>query len=238
MIGTILNAAGILLGGILGLTLSKQLSHPRQVAIKGLLGVLTVYVGLKMTVLSLGGGIGTIAKQLFIVLLALMLGRITGRLLHLQDFLNGLGKYAKEKFSSATPGVNRVGEGFITCTLLFCVGPMALLGAIEDGLEGHWQTLGIKGVMDGLATMGFVATFGWGAILSVVPVVAYQGTITLCAGLLAPLLRDHALLDSVHATGGLLIFCIALIILELKRIELADYLPSLIFAPLITWLWR
>jgi len=238
MIGTILNAAGILLGGILGLTLSKQLSPRRQVAIKGLLGVLVVYVGLKMTVLSLGGGVGAIAKQLFIVLLALILGRITGRLLHLQDFLNRLGKYAKQKFSSATPGAGSIGEGFITCTLLFCVGPMALLGAIEDGLEGHWQTLGIKGVMDGLATMGFVASFGWGAILSVVPVVAYQGTITICARLLAPLLRDHALLDSVNATGGLLIFCIALIILELKRIELADYLPSLIFAPLITWLWR
>ena len=115
---------------------------------------------------------------------------------------------------------------------------MALIGAIEDGLDGRWQTLGIKGVIDGLATMGFVASFGWGAILSVVPVVAYQGTITICAQLLAPLLRDHALLDSVNATGGLLIFCIALIILELKRIELADYLPSLVFAPLITWLWR
>src|SRR6266700_513222 len=173
MIGTILNAAGILLGGILGLTLSKQLSPRRQVAIKGLLGVLVVYVGLKMTVLSLGGGFGHVAKQLFIVLLALILGRITGRLLHLQDFLNRLGKYAKEKFSSATPGTASIGEGFITCTLLFCVGPMALLGAIEDGLDGCWQTLCIKGVMDGLATMGFVASFGWGAILSVVPVVAY-----------------------------------------------------------------
>src|SRR6266567_1311977 len=102
--GTILNAAGILLGGILGLTLSKQLSPARQIGIKGLLGVLTVYVGLKMTWLSLGGGIGMVAKQLFIVLLALMLGRITGRLLHLQKFLNRLGHYAKEKFSNATPG--------------------------------------------------------------------------------------------------------------------------------------
>src|SRR5438046_10641450 len=107
MIGTILNAAGILLGGILGLTLSKQLSPTRQVALKGLLGVLTVYVGLKMTLLSLGGGIGPIAKQLFIVLLALMLGRITGRLLHLQKILNRLGQYAKEKFSQNKPGAGR-----------------------------------------------------------------------------------------------------------------------------------
>ena len=83
----------------------------------------------------------------------------------------------------------------------------------------------------------FVTTFGWGAMVSVVPVVAYQGTITLAARALAPLLSDP-LLDSINATGGLLVFCIALIILELKKVELADYLPSLAFAPLLTWLWR
>src|SRR6266446_4662453 len=189
MIGTILNAAGILLGGILGLTLGQRLSAARQVAVKGLLGVFTVYVGLKMTWISLGGGFGAIARQLTIVLLALILGRITGRLLRLQKSLNRVGQYAKEKFSQANPASpSRFAEGFITCTLLFCVGPMAILGSIQDGLEGQWQTLGIKAIMDGLATMAFVAAFGWGAILSVIPVVAYQGTITLCARLLAPYL--------------------------------------------------
>jgi len=239
MIGTVLNAAGILFGGILGLTLSKQLSSPRQVAIKNLLGVFTVYVGLKMTWMSLGGGVGMVARQMAIVLLSLILGRVTGRLLHLQKALNRLGQYAKEKFTQARPATpGRWGEGFITCSLLFCVGPMAILGAIEDGLAGRWQTLGIKAVMDGLATMAFVTTFGWGVILSAIPVLAYQGTITLAAQWLAPFLTQRALLDSVSATGGLLVFCVALIILELKKIELADYLPSLVFAPLLTWIWR
>jgi hypothetical protein len=239
MIGTTLNAAGILLGGILGLTLSRQLSPAAQVGIKGLLGVLVVFVGLKTTWTSLGGGLWHVAKQLTIVVLAMMLGRITGRLLHLQKGLNRLGQYAKEKFSTATPDKpQRWSEGFITCTILFCVGPMAILGAVQDGLDGRWQTLGIKAVMDGLATMAFVGTFGWGAILSVVPVVAYQGSITLAAKSIAPHLQDPALLASINATGGLLVFCIALIILELKKVELADYLPSLAFAPLLTWLWR
>ena len=232
-----MNAAGILLGGMLGQLMSQQLSHGRQVAIKGLLGVFTVYVGLKMTWNSLGGGIGMVARQLVVILLALILGRLTGRLLRLQKSLNHLGQYAKGKLSAATPGTpGRFAEGFITCTLLFCVGPLSILGAIQDGLNGYWQTLGIKAIMDCLATMAFVATFGWGAVLSVVPVVAYQGTITLCARLLAPFLSNHALLDSVNAVAGLLVFCVALIILELKKIELADYLPSLIFAPLLTWL--
>jgi uncharacterized membrane protein YqgA involved in biofilm formation len=180
-----------------------------------------------------------VAKQMTIVVLALILGRLTGRLLHLQKGLNRLGEYAKERFSKASAGApQKWSEGFITCTVLFCVGPMAILGSIQDGLDGKWQTLGIKAAMDGLATMAFVGSFGWGAILSVVPVVAYQGTLTLAAKLLAPQLQNPALLDSINATGGLLVFCIALIIFEIKRIELADYLPSLAWAPFLTWVWK
>jgi uncharacterized membrane protein YqgA involved in biofilm formation len=101
--------------------------------------------------------------------------------------------------------------------------------------------LGAKALIDGLATMAFVGMFGWGAILAVIPVVAYQGTITIAARLLAPFLLDPAnaaLLNAMNATGGLLVFSIALLILELKKIEVADYLPSLAFAPLITWWWK
>jgi len=96
----------------------------------------------------------------------------------------------------------------------------------------------VKAVMDGLATMAFVTLFGLGATLSVVPVIACQGTITLLAKLAQPWLAKYSLLDPINATAGLLVFCVALIIFELKRIELADYLPSLVFAPLLTWLWR
>lgn len=239
MMGTILNATGILIGGVIGLTVTRQLSPAAQFAIKGLMGVATVFVGLRMTVMSLGPTFWLAGKQLIIVVLALMLGRITGRLLRLQRLSNRLGQYAKEKISqSQGPEARRVGEGFITCTLLFCVGPMAILGALQDGLEGKWHTLGIKALMDGFATTAFVTTFGWGVILAIIPVVAYQGTITLCAQGLAPFLRDHALIDAVTVTGGLLIFCIALIILEIKKIELANYLPSLVFAPLLAWLWK
>jgi uncharacterized membrane protein YqgA involved in biofilm formation len=241
MIGTILNAAGILLGGILGLTLRRQLSAATQVGLKGALGVLVIFVGLKTTWTSLGGGLWPVIKQLIIVILALTLGRLTGRLLRVQKNLNSLGRYASERFARAgSEKTQRWSEGFITCTILFCVGPMAILGAVQDGL-GQWQTLGAKAIMDGLATMAFVGTFGWGAILAVVPVVAYQGTISLAAKTLEPFLRDPInapLLNALNATGGLLVFCIALIILELKKIELADYLPSLAWAPFIAWLWK
>jgi uncharacterized membrane protein YqgA involved in biofilm formation len=239
LFGTLLNAAGILLGGILGLALRRQFKPNTQILLKNLLGLLVIWVGLSTTWKSLGGGVLGVAKQMTIVVLALILGRLTGRLLHLQKGLNHLGEYAKERFSKASAGApQKWSEGFITCTVLFCVGPMAILGSIQDGLDGKWQTLGIKAAMDGLATMAFVGSFGWSAILSVVPVVAYQGTLTLAAKLLAPQLQNPALLDSINATGGLLVFCIALIIFEIKRIELADYLPSLAWAPFLTWVWK
>ena len=241
-VGTILNALGIVVGGLLGLLLRRQMTPPTQLAIKGALGILVIYVGLKTAWFSLGGGFGPVIKQVFIVILALTLGRITGRLLHIQKSLNRLGQYAKERFTRAvTDQNNRWSEGFVTCTILYCVGPMAILGSIQDGLDGQWQTLGAKALMDGLATMAFVGTFGWGAIAAVVPVVAYQGTITFAAKALAPFFQDPAnapLLNSINATGGLLVFCIALVILELKKFDLADYLPSLAWAPLITWLGK
>lgn len=241
VIGTILNATAIVVGGIVGLTTRKQISEPKQRVIKTVLGALVVYVGLSMTWDSLNGSFLHRLKQLVIVILALTFGRIAGRALHLQKSLNRLGQIAKRKFTSANPGnenQNRASEGFITCTLLFCVGPMAILGSLQDGLLGNYKTLALKSVMDGLATIAFAKVFGWGVLLSVIPLVAYQGTITLLAKSLEPYLRDPTLLDSINATGGMLVFCIALIMLELKRIELADYLPSLIFAPLITWVWR
>lgn len=239
MTGTILNALGILVGGALGLLLKRQMTLPVQVAVKNGLGILVIFVGLKTTWESLGGGVVLIMKQMTIVVLALTLGRLTGRLLHLQKALNRLGGYAKERFGrSSSDQTNRWSEGFITCSLLFCVGPMAILGSLADGLDGRWQVLGAKALMDGLATMAFVGTFGWGAIFAVVPVVAYQGTITLAARFIAPYVQDPALMASINATGGLLVFCIALIILNLKKIELADYLPSLAWAPMITWLWK
>ena len=239
MIGTILNAAAILLGGVVGLTSEWRMSVAHQTALKILMGAFTVYAGLSMTWQGLSGSFAQIVKQLVIVVLALMLGNLTGKLVRIQKSLNRLGQFAKQKMAAAKPDApHRFNDGFVTCSLLFCVAPIAILGALADGSSGNFKILAVKALMDGLATMSFVAMFGWGAILSIVPVIAYQGTITLLARLLQPQLAQLALLDSINATCGMLVFCIALIILELKKIELADYLPSLVFAPLLTWLWR
>ncbi len=237
VIGTLINAGAILVGGIIGLTVTKDLSAARQVLLKNILGIFTVWVGLSMSWKSLNGGFGHILKQLLIVILALTVGRIVGQLLRIQKSLNRIGQLAKEKFAQAGPSSHRIADGFVTCTLLFCVGPMAILGALQDGLYRDAHTLIIKACMDGLATIAFAKAFGWGVMLSAIPVLAYQGSITLLAQVLEPVLRTQALLDSLGATGGLLIFCVALVVLGLKKIDLADYLPSLVMAPLLTWWW-
>ena len=112
---------------------------------------------------------------------------------------------------------------------------MAILGALQDGLLGSYRTLAIKSVLDGLATMAFAKVFGWGVLLAAIPVLVYEGGATLLFNLLEPIWRAPGLLESVSLVCGFLVFSIALIILELKRVALADYLPSLVLAPLLTW---
>jgi uncharacterized protein len=260
MIGTLINVAAIVTGGAVGLAVRKQFSPRTEYRIKMILGVVTLFVGMKTTWNAIHGSFGSVLKQVMIVLVALILGNLIGKALRIQKGLNKLGEYAKrtlqrqEGMAAGTEGAgverppeggttsgrrtNRFADGFVTCTLLFCVGPMAIIGALEDGLSGKIQTLAIKSAMDGLATMAFVKTFGIGPIFAAIPVLAYQGTITLMAEGLKPVLTNHMLLDSINATGGLLILCISVVILDIQKVPLADYLPSLVVAPLLTWLFR
>jgi len=239
MIGTIINVCAIATGGIVGLAAAKGISPKVEYRLKLILGIVTIYVGMKTTWSAINGPFGSVVKQIVIVMAALVIGNVIGKVLRLQKGINRLGEYAKNVFTKHDPEKpKRFGEGFVTCTILFCVGPMAIMGALEDGLTGKIQTLAVKSAMDGLATMAFVKTFGIGPIFAAIPVLAYQGTVTLGAEALKPLLIDHMLLDSISATGGLLILCISVVILDIQKVPLADYLPSLIVAPVLTWLFR
>jgi len=240
MIGTALNVAGILIGGLVGLARRKPLSPVNESFFKVTLGVFTVFYGLRLTWISVNGTFLQISKQLLIAVLALMLGRIAGQLLHLQKMSNSLGRQARERMSASKPADPRqLSEGFKTCAALFCAAPLAVLGSVQDGLSGYYSPLAVKAVMDGLATMSFISMFGWGVMFAALPVLVFQGTITLvCAQYFRPLLETHYLVDSVNTAGGLLVFSVALVILQLKKIELADYLPSLVFAPLLAWVCR
>ena len=230
------------MSGIAGLTKKKPLSTATQNYLKLALGSFALFIGLRLTWTSLHGSFLQILKQLGLVLLALVLGKLTGRLLRLQKASNGLGHVARLRINQAKPSdPNRFNSGFLTCSLLYCAAPLGIIGAICDGLPvgdsayGFFYPLAVKALMDGLATMGFVSVFGWGALLSAVPVLVFQGTITLlCARFLLPALGT-APLEAVHAAAGLLICSVGLLILEVRKIEATDYLPSLALAPLLAW---
>jgi|SRR5580704_855294 uncharacterized membrane protein YqgA involved in biofilm formation len=239
MTGTVLNAIGILLGSLLGLMMSRQFSAPSQLAWRGVMGIVTVIIGLHLAWAGLTGGSTDFLRGLLVLILALITGSLAGRLLHIQKGLNRLGQYAGGRFAKVRrDDPNRFNEGFVVCAVLFCAGPLGIIGAVQDGLVGNWQPLAIKMVMDGLAAMGFVGVYGGGVALSAVPVFVYQGTLTLLVHRLEPFLQQHQLVDSINTVSGMLIFCVALVILELKKVELGNYLPCLAMAPLLTWLLK
>lgn len=242
MTGAILNAVGIVVGGFFGLARRTPLSPPTQAFFKFALGVLTVFYGMRLTWLSVGGSFTHVLKQIAIAFLAVMLGKLTGQLLHFQKASNRLGQYARELIERTRPDdPQRFNNGLSACTILFCAAPLGLLGAVQDGLSDYYHPLAIKGVMDGLAMMGFVAMFGWGGMLAALPVFLLQGSITLaCTYYIEPFLSKPGvgLVDSVNAVGGLIVCTVGLVIFEIRKVELADYLPSLAIAPLLTWLWR
>jgi uncharacterized membrane protein YqgA involved in biofilm formation len=238
--GAILNAAGIIIGGVVGLMRTTPLSAQTQAFFKLALGVFTVFYGLRLTWLSVNGPFPVIVKQLAIAALAVMFGKLLGRLLHFQKGSNALGQYARRLIENTKPDdPHRYGNGLNACAILFCAAPLGILGAAQDGLSNYYYPLAVKGLMDGLAMTGFVVLFGAGAMLAALPVFVFQGSITLaCSLYVEPFLRLHGLLDSVNAVGGLIVCTVGLVIFEFKRVELADFLPSLVVAPLITWLWH
>lgn len=240
-----LNGAVIIIAVVIALTTKKTIPARHQTNLRIILGAAIVWFGLKLTWSSLSGSFGFWLKQFAIVLLAMVVGKIIGRILHLQKFSNSIGRFANTKMEQAmakSPAPRKTFEdGFLVSTALFCVGPLAILASIQSGLEQSFSPIFVvKSVMDGLAAMAFAATFGWSVAVSAIPVIAFQVAIIRLVQLLIPWAHNHPqpLLESILATDGLLIFSTSLIILQLKKIEIADYLPSLAVAPLLTWLFN
>jgi hypothetical protein len=240
VIGAFLNATGILLGGLFGLVRRAPLSARAHFFFRNALGAFTVFFALRLVWLSVNGTFLSCLKQFFLAALAVALGHGIGKLLRLQAMSNLLGRHATSLLSSAeSHSPRKTADGFCACTILFWAAPLGLLGAVADGLSGYFYLLAVKAVMDGLAMMSFVKMFRWPSVLSVFPVLIFLGAITLaCQLYAAPFLDAHKLTDSINATAGLVACAIALVIFEVRKVELANYLPSLAVAPLLAWLLK
>jgi hypothetical protein len=239
VIGAFLNALGILLGALFGLVRREPLSPRTQNHCKSALGALTAFCGLQLLYLNIGGSFLAVLKQLFIAVLAVLLGALLGRLLALQKISNRLGRHAAGRLAGASTGSPvKPADGFAAATILFCAAPLGLIGAVTDGLDGYFFPLALKAVMDGLAMTSFVKMFRWPAALAAVPVFLFLNGLALAVNAYGlPLLDSPEPLQAVNAAAGLVICTMTLVILEVRRVELANYLPALLLAPLLTCLF-
>lgn len=240
MTGALLNALGILLGSLFGLVRGPLLSARAQNSLKTALGAFTVFFGLRLVWLSVNGAFPACAKQIFVAVLAVTLGSLLGKLLRLQKISNRLGRFANGRIIAAQSNAgHKVDDGFDACTILFCAAPLGLLGAVTDGLSGDFYLLAVKAVMDALAMTSFVKIFRWPAAMSAFPVFVFFGSLaTVCRLYAVPFLEPHGLINPINATAGLIACVIALVIFEVRKVELANYLPGLAVAPLLAWVWR
>ncbi len=238
-IGAFLNAIGILLGAIFGLARREPLSLKTQLLCRNGIGALTFFFGVRLIYLSLSGTFLSCLKQLFVAFLAVIIGFWVGKILRLQKMSNYLGRTSGNVIINAqkNPPQNSA-DGFNACAILFCAAPLGLIGAVTDGLSDYFYLLAVKAVMDALAMSGFVKIFRWSAALSAIPVFVFLSVISLTVQLYA---RPHLSaqgLDAVNAAAGLLACIVTIVVFEVRKVELANYLPALAIAPLLTKLFN
>lgn len=236
-IGTIVNVATVLLGATVGVLLGNRLPVRTRDLVTDALGLVTLLIAgtSAMAVLDddLADRVGESAPML-IVLGSLLIGGIAGSLLRLEQRVESLGGWLQSRLSGDAGSVerHRFIEGFVVASLVFCTGPLTILGSLNDGLGNGADQLFLKSALDGFAAIAFAASFGWGVAASAVTVVAIQGSLTLLGLALGDVLPD-AHLAAITAAGGLLLVGVALRLLRIREIPVADLLPALLVAPLL-----
>ena len=225
-LGTIINTLTVLGGGMLGLLVGNKIPERVRVIIVQVIGLTTLAIGLRDVIDT---------DNIVFPLLGMVLGGIVGELLRLEDRLASIGEFLRRKFAKEATESSFV-NGFVTATLLFCVGPLTILGAIEDASGKTPQLYIIKGTLDGFMTIIFAALYGVGAVFSALSVFVVQGSLTLFGTTLDALLTDRMRLE-LFSAGGLAVVAIGINLLEIKKIRLGSLLPGLVITPLLVWIF-
>jgi uncharacterized membrane protein YqgA involved in biofilm formation len=227
--GTILNVVTVLIGTVAGVLLGSRMPPRIQTTLTDGLGLFTLLLGVAMGLRVLTDPAALPGDELT-VLGAVLLGAAIGELLRLQDGLEALGGWFQQRLArDGEP--SRIAEAFITASLVFCVGPLTILGSIESGLTGDIRLLAVKSLLDGVASIAFAAALGWGVALSAITVLVVQGGIAGGAFLLRDVMDERTILV-VTAAGGVILLGVALRLLDLRQVRVASFLPALILAPL------
>lgn len=228
--GTLLNVATVLIGTTVGLLVGARMPGQLQRSLTSGLGLFTLVIGLAMALKLFADPIVHPGDELA-VLGALLLGVAIGELLRLSDKLDALGDWFQRRLARGSQP-SRVSEAFVTASLVFCVGPLTILGSLENGLNGDVTLLAIKSLLDGVASIAFAAALGPGVYLSALTVLVVQGGIAAFAFLLRDVMDPRTVL-AVSAVGGLILLAVGLRLLEIKSLRIANFLPGLLLAPFL-----
>jgi len=222
--GTLVNIAAVAAGCLVGRWAGQFLSDRVRNTMMAGLGLAVLLIGLQLALPS---------QQPMIVIGSIILGGLLGELLNIEGRLEAFGRRLQLRFA----GAGKIAEGFVTASLLYCVGAMAIMGALQDGLGGEPTILYAKSALDGIASVALTSTLGIGVLFSVLPLLFYQGAITLAAGLAAAILTEPVITE-MNAVGGLLIIAISLDLMGLKRLPVGNLLPGVFVATGLMWLFQ
>ncbi|MBR2406107.1 MAG: DUF554 domain-containing protein [Clostridia bacterium] len=226
--GTIVNVIAVLVGGAIGLLLNKGVPEKLTGALMTGVGFCVLYIGID----------GCLAgENTLVAILSVVLGAVVGTLLDLDARLKRLGDRVEARFSKGESGSGRLAQGFVSASLLFCVGTMAIVGSLQSGLQGNHEMLYLKSLLDLISSVVFGATLGAGVMLSVFTVFVYQGSITLLAQVVAPYLADSVIAE-MNCVGSLLIIGLALNLLKVTDIKVANFVPAVFFPILLCPLYQ
>lgn len=222
MIGTIVNSIAIIVGAIIGVIIKKGIKDSYKTTIMDGIGLSVIVIGLMGAIKS---------ENIILVIASIVIGGILGELIGIERKLDNIGNSLQKKLGARDSNFS---EGFVTASLIFCVGAMAIIGSLEAGIQGDYNTLFAKSIIDGITSIIFASTLGIGVAFSSIAVFIYQGTITIFANSVKGLLTPEVIRE-MSAIGGILIMAIGINVLELKKIKVGNLLPA-VFIPVIYYI--
>jgi uncharacterized membrane protein YqgA involved in biofilm formation len=231
MTGTLLNIGAVLVGGALGLLFGARVPERLKATVVAGMGLFVAAIGIQMFLKT---------NNPIIVLGSLLIGALLGEWWQIEDGLASLGQILEKRFGTENADEkgrsSRFVRGFLTASLLFCVGPLTILGSIQDGLTGDYSLLAVKSVLDGFAALAFASTLGPGVLFSSLVILIYQGGISLLAAQLNAVVTP-SMMNEMTAVGGVILVGLAVSsLLKIKKIRTGNFLPALLMAPLIAWI--
>lgn len=225
MKGTLVNTTTVIIGSLIGLAIGSRFTEKIKTIVLQALGLCTLLIGMKMAFKT---------DNILLVIGSLALGGIVGELLKIEDGLEKIGEMIKSKVKSES---GTFVLGFVTASLVFCVGPMTIVGSIQDGISGNADTLYAKSLLDGFASIAFASSLGVGVFFSFLTVLIFQGALTILGSQLT-FLVEPGILNELTATGGLMILGIGFYLLDIKRIKVGNFLPALVFVVILALIFK